>query len=335
LDLSEREMREKSAVLVERLKQSPKVAGVGMANAAPGQGVGKLLLKVEDNDGKLTDRGVDLFGANYDFVRTMGMKIVAGRDFSRDVTSDTTYAVLVNEAMVRRMSWTNPIGKKFIFEKSGPNNTDIEKRVVGVVKDYHQNSLYDAIEPLMIVLDKDHYFVFVRTEEGDVRQSLEEIEQGWKEIYPNNSFAFTFLDQDFDSQYEADEKRSQIFTAFSCLTVFIACLGLLGLSAFTTEQRTKEIGVRKVIGASVNSLVLLVSKEFFLWVGLGMLLAFPLAWYFTEDWLQKFAYRIELEREWPTFLISAGAAFLITLITVGYHVIRAASTNPVKALRDE
>lgn len=335
LDLSEREMRDKSAVLVERLKQSPKVAGVGMANAAPGQGIGKLLLKVEDNDGKLTDRGVDLFGANYDFVKTMGMQVVAGRDFSRDVASDTTYAVLVNEAMVRRMSWTNPIGKKFIFEKSGPNNTDIEKHVVGVIKDYHQNSLYDAIEPLMIVLDKNHYFVFVRTEEGDVRESLAAIEQGWKEIYPNNSFTYTFLDQDFDSQYQADEKRSQIFTAFSGLTVFIACLGLLGLSAFTTEQRTKEIGVRKVIGASVKSLVFLVSKEFFLWVGLGMILAFPLAWYFTEDWLQKFAYRIKLEGEWPTFLISAGTAFLITLVTVGYHVIRAASTNPVKALRDE
>jgi putative ABC transport system permease protein len=117
--------------------------------------------------------------------------------------------------------------------------------------------------------------------------------------------------------------------------VFIACLGLLGLSAFTTEQRTKEIGVRKVIGASVNSLVVLVSKEFFILVGIGMILAFPAAWFFTENWLRNFAYKIDLQEEWPTFLASALLAFLITVITVGYHVLRAAAANPVKALRDE
>jgi len=154
-------------------------------------------------------------------------------------------------------------------------------------------------------------------------------------MFPGDSFEYMFLDQDFNSQYTADEKRSQIFTTFSGLTVFIACLGLLGLSAFTTEQRTKEIGVRKVIGASVKSLVLLVSKEFFLWVGIGTLIAFPLAWYFTENWLQNFAYRIELQHEWPTFLAAALLAFVITLITVGFHVVRAASANPVKALRDD
>jgi putative ABC transport system permease protein len=233
------------------------------------------------------------------------------------------------------MSWKDPIGKKFIFQGSGPNGTDIEKRVVGVVRDYHQNSLYDAIEPLMILLDKGTNYVFVRTEEGDVRESLAGVEKAWKEVFPNFAFEYSFLDQDFNSQYKADEKRSQIFTAFSGLTIVIACLGLLGLAAFTTEQRTKEIGVRKVIGASIQSLVILVSKEFFILVGLGMLLAFPASWYFTESWLQNFAYRIELSSEWITFLISALLAFVITLLTVGYHVIRAASANPVRSLRDE
>lgn len=335
LDLSEREMRDKAEVLMEGLKQNPQVAGVGTANSAPGQGIGKLLLKVEDNEGKLTDRGVDLFNADFDFVKTMGMEIVTGRDFSRDISSDTTFAVLVNEAMVKRMAWQNPLGKKFIFQGGGPNGKDLEKHVVGVIKDYHQNSLYDAIEPLMIILDDNNYYVFVRTEEGDVRKSIAALEKEWKAVFPNSSFEYTFLDQDFNSQYKADEKRSQIFTAFSGLTVFIACLGLLGLSAFTTEQRTKEIGVRKVIGASIKSLVILVSKEFFILVGIGMVLAFIAAWFFTENWLQKFAYRIELKDEWPTFLVSASLAFLITLVTVGYHVIRAASTNPVKVLRTE
>jgi putative ABC transport system permease protein len=335
LNLNERELRDKSQGLVDKLKQVKEVAGVGMANSSPGEGIGKLLLKVEDNEGKLTDRGVDLYSADFDFVKTMGMKIVQGRDFSRDVISDTTYAVLVNESMVKRMSWKDPIGKKFIFQGNGPNGTDIEKHVVGVVKDYHQNSLYDAIEPLMIVLDKRNNYVFVRTEEGDIRQSLAAVERTWKEMFPNYTFEYNFLDQDFNSQYKADEKRSQIFTAFSGLTIVIACLGLLGLAAFTTEQRTKEIGVRKVIGASIQSLVVLVSKEFFLLVGIGMVLAFPLSWYFTENWLQNFAYRIELGGQWSTFVVSAFMAFAITLTTVGYHVIRAAAANPVRSLRDQ
>ena len=335
LTLSERELRQKADVLVNRLKQVPEVAGVGTATSVPGQGVGKLLLKVEDNEGKLVDRGIDLFNADFDFVKTMGMDIVTGRDFSRDVSSDTTYAVLVNEAMVKRMAWDDPLGKKFIFQGAGPNNTDIEKRVVGVLKDYHQNSLYDEIEPIMVILNKENYFVLVRTNEGDVKQSLAAVENVWKELFPNNTFQFEFLDQDFNSQYKADEKRSLIFTVFSSLTIFIACLGLIGLAAFTTEQRTKEIGVRKVIGASVSSLVALVSREFFILVGIGMVIAFPLAWYFTENWLTNFAYRIELKNEWLTFLTSALLAFLITMLTVGYHVMRAAHTNPVKSLRDE
>ena len=334
LSLNERALREKSQVLVDRLRQTPEVASVGMASSWPGEGIGKLLLKVEDNDGQLADRGVDLYTANYDYVKTMGMEIVEGRDFSRAIPSDTTYAVLVNESMVKRMSWDDPIGKKFIFE--GGDEPDVEKRVVGVVKDYHQNSLYDPIEPLMIMLNVDNNgTVLIRTTEGDVRQSIAAIEKAWKEIFPTYTFEYNFLDADFNSQYKADEKRSQIFTAFSGLTIVIACLGLLGLAAFTTEQRTKEIGVRKVIGASVQHLVMLVSKEFFLLVGIGMVLAFPVAWYFTNGWLQNFAYRIELEGQWPTFVLSALLAFVITLVTVGYHVVRAASVNPVKSLRDE
>ncbi len=335
LNLSGPTLQEKAAVLVERLKQSPDVNGVGMATSSPGEGIGKQLFKVEDNEGKMADRGVDLFTADYDFVKTMGMKIVAGRDFSRDISSDTLYAVLVNEAMVKRMAWDEPLGKKFVLQGGGPDGADVEKRVVGVIKDYHQNSLYEVIEPLMVVLDRNFRYVFVRTEDGDVKKSLASIENSWKEVYPDSPFEFDFLDQDFNSQYQSDEKRSQIFTAFSGLTVFIACLGLLGLAAFTTEQRTKEIGVRKVIGASLNGLVMLVSREFFILVGIGTAIAFPFAWWVTDNWLQNFAYRIELSDEWLTFILSALLALVITMVTVGYHVLRAASANPVNSLRSE
>jgi putative ABC transport system permease protein len=333
IGLPEQELINKSQVIADRIRQTAGVAMSATSNSSPGLGIGKLLLTVEDNDGKMSERGIDLYNADYDFVKTLGMTIAEGRDFSREIISDTTYAVLVNEAMVKRMSWTNPIGKKFIFGAGQPDA--IEKRVVGVIKDYHQNSLYDAIEPLMIVLNLKNSYLFIKTEAGDVRQSLAAIEKTWKEINPGFPFEHTFLDQDFNSQYKSDEKRSQIFTAFSILTIGIACLGLLGLAAFSTEQRTKEIGVRKVIGASVFGLVNLVSREFFLLVGIGMVLAFPAAWYFTNRWLQNFAYRIELNGEWMTFILSGLLAFTITFVTVGYHVIRAASANPVNALRDE
>ncbi|MGC3944921.1 MAG: ABC transporter permease [Chryseolinea sp.] len=335
LDLDNRNLQQKKDVLMESLKRLPEVAATGSSDATPGQRIGKGVLQVEVQDGEFDERGIDLFSANYDFVGALGMKIVQGRDFSREVASDTTYAVLVNEAMVKRMGWKNPLGKKFVFGGNGPDGQRIEKQVVGVVKDYHQNSLYDVIEPLLIVLGNQHNYVFVRTREGDVRNSLASIESAWKEIFPGATFEYEFLDQDFNSQYRADEKRSQIFTAFSGLTIAIACLGLLGLSAFTTEQRTKEIGVRKVIGASVRSLVLLVSREFFILVAIGLVIALPFSWYFTERWLQNFAYRIPIEGEWPTFIASALLALLITGLTVGFHVVRAAIANPVKSLRDE
>lgn len=334
-DLSGPDLAKRVLVLEERMRQNAVVERAGTAYSSPGEGISKVIFQVEDNEGKMLERGVDFFSADYDFVSTLGMHIVAGRDFSRDIPGDTIYGALVNEAMVRRMSWSNPLGKKFIIKGGGPNGTDAERRVVGVVKDYNQNSLYDPIEPLMIVLAPRNRYLFVKTRVGDTRETLASLEKTWREVNPNSPFEYRFLDEDYDSQYRADEKRSQIFTAFSGLTIAIACLGLLGLAAFTTEQRYKEIGVRKVIGASVQGLVVLVSKEFFLLVGIGTLIAFPFAWYFTTSWLQNFAYRIDLAGEWLTFVASAVLAFLITLLTVGYHVVRAASANPVKALRDE
>ena len=331
LELSGKEQFAKAPVLVETLKKRQEVVAAGMANASPGQGIGKNIFQVEDSEGKMVERGVDLYFADYDFVKTMRMSIVQGRDFSHDIPSDSLYGVLVNESMVKRMGWKDPIGRRFT---AGQQN-QIEKRVVGVVKDYHQRSLYEPIEPLIIILGNQNNYVFVRTTPGDIGKTLSSIETAWKEVYPTDPFGYTFVNQDLDSQYRADQKRSQIFTAFSLLTVFIACLGLLGLAAFTTEQRTKEIGVRKVIGASVRSLVVLVSKEFFALVALGMILAFPAAWYFTNNWLQNFSYRIEVNNEWSTFILSALLAFVITLLTVGFHVVRAAVVNPVRSLRDD
>ncbi len=334
LSFNNRETRKQAEAFAEQLRKLPQVVAVGRANASPGEGIGKALFKVEDADGKMVDRGVDLYAADYNFIDAMGMSVVKGRNFSKQNPGDSAYAILVNESMVSRMGWKDPMGKKFTLGGGGPNGP-IEKQVVGVIKDYNQNSLYDAIEPLIILLSKDVNYVFVRLAPGNLPNSIAALEKEWKQTFPSNPFEYVFLNENLDSQYKADEKRSQIFTAFSGLTIVIACLGLLGLAAYTTEQRTKEIGVRKVIGASVNNLVVLVSREFFLLVSLGTVLAFPAAWFFTDRWLQNFAYRIQLNSEWITFIFSMLLAFAITLLTVGYHVVRAALANPVNALRDE
>jgi len=326
-------LRKSMPVLADKLRQNSVVEGVGMASSTPGQGISKTVMKVEDKEGKLVDRGVDFYTVDYDFIDVLGMSIAEGRGLSLDFPSDTIAAVLVNEAMVNRMGWENGVGRKVAFD-DGPEGLN-ERFVVGVVKDYHQNSLYQPIEPLLILLGEQLSNLFVRIKPGNITESVAALENTWKEVYADFPMEFTFLDDDFQSQYKSDEKRSQIFTLFSILTMVIACLGLLGLAAFTTEQRTKEIGIRKVIGASVGGLVALVSREFFVLVSLGLVIAIPAAWYFTNTWLENFAYRIKLIDQWPTFIVSAALAIVITFVTVGFHVIRSANSNPVKSLRDQ
>lgn len=332
LNLNSQRLQAQAGVLSDKLRQLPEVVELGRANSSPGEGIGKSIFRVEDAEGKLVDRGVDLYSADYDFVDALGMRVVNGRNFSRENPADTLNAILVNESMVTRMGWKDPIGKRF---EAGDGDDAYRGSVIGVIKDYHQNSLYDAIEPMIILFGQRVNYMFVRLAPGDIQKSVAAVEKTWKEIYPATPFEFVFLDADLDSQYQADKKRSQIFTAFSGLTVLIACLGLLGLAAYTTEQRTKEIGIRKVIGASVSGLVSLVSREFFILVGAGTLIALPAAWFFTDRWLQNFAYRIELVGEWPTFILAAIMALVITILTVGFHVFRAAAANPVTSLRDE
>ncbi|MFN8844659.1 MAG: ABC transporter permease [Chryseotalea sp.] len=330
-----RNMQSRTGLLLNKLKQNANVEAAGITDATPGQGIGKIVMQVEDKEGKMVDRGVDLFSMDTQFIDVMGMQLVTGRNFSKDNPADTLHAVLVNEAMVARMGWDNPIGKRFSFGGE-INEQNPERLVIGVVKDYHQNSLYDAIEPVLMVMGNPLPYVVIRTKKDfNVQQTISAIEQNWKEVFPDNPFEYQFLDQDFNSQYKADEKRSTIFTVFSTLTIVIACLGLLGLAAYTTEQRAKEMGIRKVNGASVQSLVMLVAKEFVALVGIGLLLAIPFAYFFTDTWLGNFAYRIELIAQWPLLVIAAILATVVTCITVGYHVLRMAMANPVKTLKEE
>lgn len=324
-----RDLRSNYEVFRNKLMQLSEVSNVGTSTTPPGENVGKNVATVEDSSGEMVERGVDIIGIDYDYVNTLGMEVVEGRNFERDFLSDTSGAALVNEAMVRRMNWDNAIGKRFGF---GPEN---EFKVVGVIKDYHQNSLYQEIEPLFFYFGEDLRSMFIKLESDDLRASMASIESIWNETFDTSPFEYKFLDEDFNSQYQADEKRGQIFSIFTGLTVLIACLGLIGLASYSTEQRTREIGIRKAIGASRLEVVLLLSREFAALNVVAIILAIPIAYYFMNEWLQTFSYRIEMVNQVPLFILSGVLAIVVTFGAVGYHTIRAATANPVKSLREE
>lgn len=318
-------------VLYNRLKDNPNVLAVSTSDAKPGTDIYYRIFNVDSPEGRV-DRGINYYSADYDFVETMGMDIVAGRNFSQDYTTDSA-AILVNEAMVAHMQWDDPIGKRFTFDDNNEETPNPNYTVVGVIKNYHQQSLHSPIQPLAIFFREDNFFLNIKIAPRNVTNTLAYIEDTWSEVNAGKPFSYNFLDQDFQSQYEADEKRGQIFTLFSILTVVIACLGLLGLAAYTTEQRAKEIGVRKVIGASVSSIVSLIYKDFFILIAIAMLIAFPLAYLFMNDWLQTFAYQTEIK--WLTFVASALLTLVITMGAISFHTLRAAMSNPVDSLRNE
>jgi putative ABC transport system permease protein len=274
-------------------------------------------------------------GIDQDYLKAMGMKIISGRNFSEDIPADTSNGVIINQAVVARMGWKQPLGKKILLGNLPQNGQPAPPmaKVVGVIKDFHQQSLYNPIDPMIILYRPYNAVIHIKIQPKDVEKTVAFIGEKWRETYPDRLFEYRFLDQDFESAYRADELRGRIFSAFSALTILIACLGLLGLATFTTEQRVKEIGVRKVLGASVSSVVLLLSRDFTKLVLYSFPIAIPIAWYAMSTWLQTFPYKTDIS-VW-VFVGSCLLTLLICWATVVYQSVKAAIRNPVKSLRAE
>ncbi|WP_020599292.1 ABC transporter permease [Spirosoma panaciterrae] len=266
----------------------------------------------------------------YDFVKTMRLKLADGRDFSTDFGSDSvSYSgFLVNQAAVRKFGYKNPVGKPLWWG----NN---EGKIIGVLNDFHFSSMHQAIEPLVIRLDESKPFgtVLVRTEAGKTKEALASLEKTWQQLNPKFPFTYQFSDQEFARLYKSEQMVSQLANYFAVLAIFISCLGLFGLATFTAEQRTKEIGVRKVLGASVGSVVTLLSRDFLKPVLMAILITTPIGWYVMHKWLADFAYKVDLS--WWIFALAGGLAVGIALLTVSFQSIKAALMNPVKSLRSE
>ncbi|SRR5579871_448 len=321
------DIRSKILAFKNYVRQNSQVLNVSTASAVPGGNIGFNLFSIETKNG-FTQKGVWNYAIDEDYFKTMGMQIKKGRGFTG--LSDTLRSIIVNENMVKYYGWDNPIGKKVKFPG---DTTGFYFEVVGVVKDFNQQSLYNPIAPLILQYRPNNNSLQLKLDAKNIPSAVAGIEKSWKAIFPDLPFSYTFLDQDFDSQYAADQKRGKIFTAFSVLTILITCLGLLGLIAFTTEQRQKEISIRKIMGASVAQIVPLITRNFVFLVGISCLIAFPVAYFFMDKWLKLFSYNTGLGV--APFLLSAFAVLLITLLTVIFHTVKAAIANPAKSLRAE
>jgi hypothetical protein len=272
------------------------------------------------------DNQVSAMAVGHDFVKTMGIKLVGGRDFSKDRVTDSS-AYLINESAAKLMGMKDPVGREVTFWRGkGP--------IVGVMKDFHLQSLHQPITPLVLILQPENTsYLLVRTRAGATPQALAALELLTRQFNPNYPFGYHFADEEYDRMYRSEKQVSLLINYFGVLAIVISCLGLFGLAAFTAQQRTKEIGIRKVLGASVVSIVSLLSKDFLKLVLVALVLAVPVAGWALGKWLDSFQYSTRLD--WWIYAVAGLLAAGIALLTVSFQSIKAALMNPVKSLRSE
>jgi putative ABC transport system permease protein len=330
LQLDNQEMTRKYPVLKRALLENNEIKFVTSTNTAMGEGSGKVIFSMETDQG-MAQRGINFAVVDHDFVDALGIKMISGRDFQEDMPSDTLLGVVVNETLAKRMGWSDPIGKK--VEAGGGNI--IRARVVGVMADYHQTGMYNEIESLMLIyrFHERNNIVYVRLTGNDMEKTLSYIETKWKEVLPDQPYSYTFLSERFNNQFEADEKRGLIFTMFTMLAIFIACLGLFGLASYMVEQRTREIGIRKVFGADEGVIIRLISKDFLVLIAISIAIAIPVAYYFMNSWLQNYVYRTKIGV--LLLVLAALLTVVLTFITISYKAYQASILNPAESIKTE
>ena len=317
----------KSEVFKDNLLKHPSIISVSCSHSLPG--------RLFDNFGFIPE-GADAITMNlcccdYDFLEALGLEMKIGRFFSTDHKTDPS-AIIINEATVKLLGWKDPLNRYFF-------SNDQNLKVIGVVKDFHYQSLHQPVYPMALLLLRGAYdfltenFISVRVKSEKMEENLKFISKSWENFFPGMPLDYSFLDVDYNTLYNNERFTGKTFTLFSLIAIFIACLGLFGLTSFMAERRTKEIGIRKVFGASVPGIVVMLSKEFTKWVVISNGVAWPVAYYFMNKWLQNFAYRIDMGI-W-IFFLSAILALAVALVTVSYQSIRAATANPVDSLRYE
>jgi putative ABC transport system permease protein len=314
----------------QELLQDSRVVSASISRSVPGdQFMDGTQIYPKNENGNGQEIHTNIYHVDYDFLKTLGIHIKQGRYFSRDFQTDSASGVVVNEAAVEQLGWnnTNPIGKSIV--RSGQQ----QYKVIGVVNDFNYTSAKQKIAPLMMLLGNNYGGIIIKIKTSDVTGFLNDLKKDWNSFAPSGPLNYTFLDDKFAALYTSEQKTQQIFSAFTIVAIIIAALGLFGLSAFVIEQRTKEIGIRKVLGATVQQVLVLVSKEFLWLVAIAFVISVPVTYWAMHHWLQSYAYRIHIGV--GVFAIAGGAALFIALITVSFQSIKAALSNSIKALRTE
>ena len=315
--------------LRNKVMQYPEIVNLSTTTSVPGRLTATSFIQPEGYIVEDTPL-IPTIWTGFDFVETMGIEIISGRTFSRAVASDN-YSVLINETAARSFGWEDPIGKTFTYTHT-PDYPPMH--VVGVMADFHYHTLHQRIEPLLILFWEGGNTMVARLRSQSLTRGLEILQDQWRETYPNHpAMEFYFLDQDLEQKYAAEQRLGSVFIAGATLSILIACLGLLGLASYMAEQRTREIGVHKAVGATVSNVILLLSKDFTWLILIAFVLGVPISYYIMQGWLEGFPYRIEISL-WM-FILTGLAALLITWLTVGYHALKAATANPADALQAE
>lgn len=320
------EMKNEYFALKRSILQNPNILSMTSSNRYVGEGTSKYIFNIETEEG-MSKKSINAVDVDHDFVETFGLKIMKGRDFQEDIPSDTINGVVVSESFVKRMNWAEPIGKKVEL------GSYMKATVIGVFKDYHAFGMYSEMESMVILYNQCNNVIYVKLSDKDIQASLRFVESKWKEIFPEKPFEYSFLTDRFNQQFSADEKRGTLFSIFTILAILIAGLGLFGLISYTVEQRTKEIGIRKVVGASENTVVKLISTDYLILVSIAMVIAFPIAYYLINKWLQNYVYRDKIGV--MIFILSAVITIVITFTTISYKTYKVAILNPSKSLKYE
>ena len=314
----------------ESLSSVPGVLSTSFSSTVPGDGNSTAYSKVENKSGDMQTASLDIYFVDFNYINQYKIKVIAGRGFSKDFATDTTQAMVINESASKLLGYNSPqqaIGKKF-------DQWGRQGKIIGVVKDFHYQALQEPIRPLTMRIEPGGYqLLSIKVAGNNLPSTIKAIQSKWDQIIPNRPFEYTFLNESFDKQYRAEDRFGNLFFYFAILAIFISCLGLLGLASYSTIQRTKEIGVRKVLGASVPDIINLLSKDFLKLVLLAFVIASPVAWIFMNKWLKDFAYRTGLA--WWMFVFAGIAAIIIAFVTISFQAIKAAVANPVKSLRTE
>lgn len=311
----------------DRLLRHSDIKAVTICSAVPGSTLGHWRYRFPDQDRE--DVSINTVAADHDYLDVMGLELVDGRKLSRELATDDSLAYIINETAARHFGLSKPVGAPFqVLDGRHP-----EGRIVGVVKDYHFRSLQHKVDPLVIRIDRNNaYVVAVKLQSENYPEALQFIKEQWAQVSPDYPFKYSFLDDSYDKLYKSEEKTGILMTCFSCLAILVACLGLMGLASFLTHQRKKEIGIRKVHGASTRQVVTLLSWDFIKLVLIGFLVMAPVSWFAVNKWLTNFAYQADVSP--VIFLIAGLLVSMLAFLTVGFHSYKASMTNPAHVLRE-